>query len=127
PNLPAAYGPAAAADLGRAPAKWEWPAAWPEAERNRLEGEEVMHTAFAPVAYRDRLGSRITLYKSAGPLDQQAVYRLTDRLTDAPARGDSAARAVRSDADADPRPAPPPEPMEHDHHDHLPGEDAAHA
>ncbi len=122
PNLRADYGPAAAVDLEQAPGKWEWPAEWPEPERNRLEGEEVMHTAFAPVAYRDRLGSRVTHYKAAGPLDQQALYRLTD----APTRGDAAARAVRSDADADTRLGPPPEPMEHDHHDHLPGEDAAH-
>jgi nitric oxide reductase activation protein len=94
---------------------------WPEPERNRLEGEEVMHTLFEPVAYRDRLGSRVTLYRAAGPLDQQAIYRLTE----APARGEEA-RGVRAGDDVDERPEPPPEPIEHDHHDHFPGDDAAH-
>jgi hypothetical protein len=96
--------------------------AWPEAERNRLEGEEVMHTLFEPVAYRDKLGSRITLYKPAGPLDQQSIYRFRE----APARGDDASRAVQSAADVDDRPEPPREPIEHDHHDHFASDDAAH-
>lgn len=120
PNLAADYGKALAVDLARAAPPPQWPTAWPEPERNRLEGEEVMHTLFEPVAYRDRLGSRVTLYKAAGPLDQQAIYRFTQ----APARGDEAAREVRSDADT--HPEPPPEPIPHDHHDHFPGEEAAH-
>jgi nitric oxide reductase activation protein len=122
PNLAADYGPATSVDLGRAPIAWDWTTRWPEPERNRLEGEEVMHTLFEPVAYRDRLGSRITLYKAAGPLDQQAIYRFTD----APTRGGDSARAVQTAADADTRPEPPPEPLAHDHHDHFGGEDAAH-
>jgi nitric oxide reductase activation protein len=123
PNLPADYGPAAAVDLAQVAAKWDWPTDWPEPERNRLEGEEVMHTLFEPVGYRDPLGSRISVYKSAGPLDQQAIYRFTD----APTRTGQAAPADQSAADADTRPEGPPEPLEHDHHDHFPGDDAAHA
>lgn len=80
-----------------------------------------MHTLFEPVLYRDQLGSRITLYKGAGPLDQQAIYRFTD----APTRAD-AARTLDCAADVDDRPEAPPEPMEHDHHDHFAGEDPAH-
>jgi nitric oxide reductase activation protein len=121
PNLPADYGPAAAVHLAQAPAEWDWPTEWPEPQRNRLEGEEVMHALFEPVEYRDRLGSRITIYRSAGPLDQQAIYRFTD----APTRSVQAAPADQSPAGA--RPEQPPEPMEHDHHDHFPGDDAAHA
>jgi hypothetical protein len=122
PNLEADYGPATPIDLSVTPPDGAWPAEWPEAERNKLEGEEIMHTRFDPVAYRDRLGSRITLYKAAGPLDQQSIYRFTQADT----RGDEPARTVTSDADRDERPAPPPEPIEHDHHDHFPGEDDAH-
>jgi nitric oxide reductase NorD protein len=132
PNLAADYGPATPADspapvgeeadspspLGEGRGEGQFP----EPERNRLEGDEVMHTLFEPVLYRDHLGSRITLYKPAGPLDQQAIYRFTD----APTRGDEAARTVQSRADVDDRPEPPPEPMEHDHHDHFAGDDAAH-
>lgn len=127
PNLPADYGPCTRPDLEPADATAgdPWDAIgvprFPEAGRNRLEGEEALHTLFEPVAYRDRLGSRITHYRGAGPLDQQAIYRFTDARTP----GDAAARAVRSDADT--RPEPPPEPMEHDHHDHLPGDEAPHA
>ena len=120
PNLAADYGPASAVDLGCPAAPIAWPVEWPEPDRNRLEGEEVMHTLFEPVAYRDRLGSRITHYKAASPLDQQAIYRFTDA-----ARGDEAARTVQPDG-AQPYPPPPAEPMEHDHHDHFAGEDAAH-
>ena len=58
PNLPADYGPAAPVDLAQVAAKWDWPTSWPEPEGNRLEGEEVMHTLFEPVGYRDPLGSR---------------------------------------------------------------------
>lgn len=136
PNLAADYGPAEKMDLvgkgvaGRSPrppplgkgwGEGEYPTQWPEPERNRLEGDEVMHTLFEPVAYRDKLGSRITLYKPAGPLDQQAIYRFTDAAT----REDRGAPAVPS-SDADTRPEPPPEPMEHDHHDHFLGDEAAH-
>ena len=122
PNLAADYGPAvppspSGEERGRGRS---WPTAWPEPERGKLEGEEVMHTLFEPVAYRDRLGSRITDYKAAGPLDQQAIYRFTEAQT----RAGEQARTVQSDADT--RPEPPPEPMEHDHHDHYPGEDPAH-
>lgn len=121
PNLAADYGPATPVDLAQPAPDGPWPREWPEPGRNKLEGEEVMHTRFDPVAYRDRLGSRITLYKAAGPLDQQAIYRFTQDSS-----GEVAARTVATDAEAEERPAPPPEPMEHDHHDHLPGEDGTH-
>lgn len=128
PNLAADYGAASIVDLqhdpGTAPHKATPGSvpAFPEPERNRLEGDEVMHTLFEPVAYRDALGSRITNYKPAGPLDQQAIYRFTD----APVRGDQAVRPLDSRADVDDRPEPPPEPMEHDHHDHFAAEGPAH-
>jgi len=127
PNLAADYGPPRIVappfrDSTMADAEYPWPRAWPEPERNRLEGDEVMHTLFEPVAYRDQLGSRITQYRPAGPVDQQSIYRLTD----APARGGETQRAVQSDGATDTSPQPPPEPMEHDHHDHFAGDDAAH-
>ncbi len=125
PNLAADYGTASIVAPAQAGAQLDPglrrdDGEWPEPERNRLEGEEVMHTLFEPVAYRDRLGSRITLYKPAGPLDQQAIYRFTEARDGAGA----AARPVMTDADT--RPEPPPEPIPHDHHDHYPGEDAGH-
>ena len=119
PNLAADYGPATPVDPSTV-ADGPWPAEWPEPERNRLEGEEVLHARFDPVAYRDKLGSRITRYKAAGPLDQQAIYRFTD----AQARGGEPARAVQSGPEAEV--APPPEPLPHDHHDHFPGDESAH-
>ena len=121
PNLQADYGTATDVDLTPALQAYPWRTTWPESERNRLEGDEVMHTRFDPVAYRDRLGSRITLYKPAGPLDQQAIFRFS--------RGDSrplAGPAAPAVSEADARPQPPLEPMEHDHHDHLPGEEGLH-
>lgn len=119
PNLAADYGPASAVDLAAAVADGPWPGEWPESEKNRLEGEEVMRVRFAPVAYRDRLGSRITRYKAAGPLDQQSIYRFTQ----GGAADGEPARAVQA-ADADV--SAPPEPLPHDHHDHFPGDEAAH-
>lgn len=121
PNLPADPATIAPVDLAVPVPERPWPTEWPEPERNRLEGDEVMHTRFEPVAYRDRLGSRITLYKAAGPLDQQSIYRFTQGST-----GGEPARTVPSEAVEEERPAPPPEPMEHDHHDHFPGADEAH-
>jgi hypothetical protein len=120
PNLAADYGPASAVDLGVAAADRPGPTEWPEPERNRLEGEEVLRARFDPVTYRDQLGSRITRYKAAGPLDQQAIYRFTQ----GEAAADEPARAVRSSPEA--QAAPPPEPLPHDHHDHFPGNEAAH-
>lgn len=120
PNLEADYGPATEVDFTVAPAVFAWPAIWPEPERTHLEGDDVLATAFTPVGYRDRLGSRYTLYRGAGPLDQQAIYRFTQA-----SRAGNVASAATSDAAVDDRPAPPPEPMEHDHHDHF-GEDPEH-
>jgi nitric oxide reductase activation protein len=79
----------------------------------------VLHARFDAVAYRDKLGSRITRYKAAGPLDQQAIYRFTD----ADLQGGAPARTVDSSTE---EVSPPPEPLPHDHHDHFPGEEAAH-
>ncbi len=120
PSLAADYGPRTPVDLTVPVADGPWPSEWPEPERNRLEGEEVLHARFDAVAYRDKLGSRITRYKAAGPLDQQAIYRFTQ----ADARGGEPARAVASLPDADA--SAPPEPLPHDHHDHFPGEESAH-
>ena len=117
PNLEADYGAAVEVDFERAPAGFEWPTAWPEPERTHLEGDEVLATTIAPVSYRDRLGSRYTLYRSAGPLDQQAIYRFSDA-----ARAATSTPVAKTDIGDEDRPQPPPEPMEHDHHDHF-GED----
>ena len=122
PNLAANPGRALPLDRSVAEPDGPWPTDWPEPERNRLEGEEVMHVRFDAVTYRDRLGSRITDYKGAGPLDQQAIYRFTQADT----RGDEVVRTIDGQASAEERPAPPPEPMAHDHHDHFAEDEAAH-
>ncbi|RXZ36884.1 VWA domain-containing protein [Oxalobacteraceae bacterium CAVE-383] len=117
PNMEADYGPADPIDFTAPVGERRWPTIWPEPEKTRLEGDDVLATEMAPVSYRDQLGSRFTNYQGAGPLDQQAIYRFTK--ADAPA-SDSA-----PNVDGEERPKPPDEPMEHDHHDHF-GEDAAH-
>lgn len=117
PNLDADYGPALTVDLAAPAPDPRWPTAWPEPEQIRLEGDEVLATSFAPVSYRDQLGSRYTHYKGAGPLDQQAIYRFT--------QADRPASPSAQNLPDDDRPKPPDEPMEHDHHDHF-GEDEAH-
>ena len=121
PNIEADYGPRLPV-LSPAPRRLHlssegWPSVWPEPEKTHLEGDEVLVTMIAPVAYRDQLGSRYTGYKGAGPLDQQAVYRFTQ---DTAPLSDTA-RVMPGDE----RPKPPDEPMEHDHHDHF-GEDEVH-
>lgn len=119
PNIQANYGPALAVDLGSPPASNPgWNTVWPEPEKTRLEGDEVLATAMAPVAYRDQLGSRYTLYKAAGPLDQQSIYRLTKE--DA-----TASSSPPTLPNGEERPKPPDEPIEHDCHDHF-GEDEVH-
>ncbi len=118
PNLDADYGPNLPVDMAQAAAERQWPAIWPEPEQIRLEGDEVLATSMAPVSYRDQLGSRYTLYRGAGPLDQQAIYRFTK--ADEPA-----SEAARNLPGEDERPKPPEEPMEHDCHDHF-GEDEMH-
>ncbi|MDB5774202.1 MAG: hypothetical protein JWP38_335 [Herbaspirillum sp.] len=117
PNMEADYGPSLALDPARPLRELRWPAIWPEPEKTRLEGDEVLATVMAPVSYRDRLGSRFTNYKGAGPLDQQAIYRFT--------KADAPASDAVPNLDGEERPKPPDEPMEHDHHDHF-GEDEAH-
>jgi nitric oxide reductase activation protein len=121
PNLDADYGPGLPVDLAQHATDPQWPTAWPEPEQIHLEGDEVLATTIQPVSYRDRLGSRYTYYRGAGPLDQQAIYRFTQ--ADAPP---DAARNLPGEGDTgDERPKPPDEPMEHDHHDHF-GEDEVH-
>ncbi len=117
PNLNADYGPNLRVDESVPLNEPQWPTAWPEPEKNRLEGDDVLATVLTAVAYRDQLGSRYTYYKGAGPLDQQAIYRFTQ--TD-----DPATPTVPTLTEAA-RPKPPDEPMEHDHHDHF-GEDETH-
>ena len=117
PNLDADYGPQLPIELSLLESEPSWPTLWPEPEKNRLEGEDVMATVIAPVSYRDQLGSRYTHYKGAGPLDQQAIYRFT--------QADAAAPSSAPVLPVDDRPKPPEEPMEHDHHDHF-GEDLVH-
>ncbi|MDQ6618978.1 MAG: hypothetical protein M3Z31_04670 [Pseudomonadota bacterium] len=120
PNLEADYGAATEVNLVRAARPFEWPVSWPEPERTHLEGDEVLRTTIALVGYRDRLGSRYTIYRGAGPLDQQSIYRFTDA-----SRTANAKPVASTDDDGSERPPPPPEPMEHDHHDHF-GEDPEH-
>lgn len=117
PNLEADYGATGVVDLTAAGAPPHWPAEWPEPEKTRLEGDEVLETKIEPVSYRDSLGSRYTFYRGAGPLDQQAIYRFTG---DGNGRGaavtvPSAAAETAEEA----RPAGLPEPLPHDHHDHF--------
>ena len=114
PNLAADYGTPAAVAIEVPAPPLAWPTIWPEPERTHLEGDEVLASSIAPVAYRDRLGSRYTFYRGAGPLDSQAIYRFTTS-----AGTTSAPPITGGDADEDDRPLPPPEPMEHDHHDHF--------
>ena len=117
PNISADYGPNSRVDVLLASRERQWPTVWPEPEKSRLEGDDVLATVMAPVSYRDQLGSRYTHYKGAGPLDQQAIYRFTQ---------DGAAEAAAELALPDEtRPKPPDEPMEHDHHDHF-GDDEIH-
>ncbi|MDB5761914.1 MAG: hypothetical protein JWQ21_909 [Herminiimonas sp.] len=118
PNMEADYGPDLPVDPSPPHSEPQWQAIWPEPEKTRLEGDEVLATVMAPVSYRDQLGSRYTWYKGAGPLDQQAIYRFTK--ADAPASASAPALP-----DEQERPKPPDEPMEHDHHDHF-GEDEVH-
>ena len=121
PNMEADYGPDLPVDLSPPQSERQrqdaWPSVWPEPEKTRLEGDEVLTTVMAPVSYRDQLGSRYTYYKGAGPLDQQAIYRFT--------QADAPASASAPTLPGEERPKPPDEPMEHDHHDHF-GADEVH-
>ena len=121
PNMDAEYGPNLPVDLSLSQSGQQghvvWPTLWPEPEKTRLEGDDVLATVMVPVSYRDQLGSRYTYYKGAGPLDQQAIYRFTQVDTQAAASTPSLA--------GEERPKPPDEPMEHDHHDHF-GADEVH-
>ena len=117
PNMEADYGPNLPVDLALPLSEPQWPAVWPEPEKTRLEGDEVLATVMAPVSYRDQLGSRYTCYKGAGPLDQQAIYRFT--------QADAPASVSAPELPGEERPKPPDEPMEHDHHDHF-GADEVH-
>lgn len=118
PNMEADYGPGLPLDLAQPATGPDWNTVWPEPEKTRLEGDEVLATAMAPVPYRDQLGSRYTLYKAAGPLDQQAIYRFTEDDT-------PASPAAPTLPNGEERPKPPDEPLEHDCHDHF-GEDEVH-
>ena len=117
PNMEADYGLNLPVDLALPMSEPQWPTVWPEPEKTRLEGDEVLTTVMAPVSYRDQLGSRYTYYKGAGPLDQQAIYRFT--------QADAPATASAPELPGEERPKPPDEPMEHDHHDHF-GADEVH-
>lgn len=117
PNMEADYGPNLAVDLSTPLHERRWPSVWPEPEKTRLEGDEVLAIVMVPVSYRDQLGSRYTYYKGAGPLDQQAIYRFT--------QADTPALVSTPNLPGEERPKPPDEPMEHDHHDHF-GADEMH-
>ena len=54
----------------------EWPMTWPEAARPRLEGDDILDAAAAPVGYRDLLGWRHAGHPAPSPLDQEALYRI---------------------------------------------------
>jgi nitric oxide reductase NorD protein len=116
PNLDADYGPRVRVVSERAQIERQWPRMWPEPEPVRLEGDEVLAAKIKPVSYRDKLGSRYTFYRGAGPLDQQAIFRFTQ----ADDVGDTDVPVV-SLGDEE-RPKPPEEPMDHPPHDHF-GED----
>lgn len=116
PNLDADYGAQVHADLRPAEAEREWPRVWPEPAQVRLEGDEVLATKIVPVTYRDKLGSRYSFYRGAGPLDQQAVYRFTE------VEEESESDVPVVSLGEEERPQPPEEPMDHPPHDHF-GED----
>ena len=118
PNLTANYGTGSLVDFAAPPVDWEWPTLWPEPERARLEGDEVLKTTIVPVGYRDRLGSRYAAYRGAGPVDPQAIYRFS--ASGEAGAGEAQGVGTAQGKDDPERPAPPPEPMPHEHsHDHL--------
>ncbi len=115
PNMAATDGPAAPVDATIAPStEVAWPTAWPEPGRVRLEGDAVLETALESVGYRDGLGSRFTSYRSAGPLDVEAIYRLRRAQPSDAATGWESGEAADSD-DQDSGVAPVPEPLPHEH------------
>ncbi|MDQ3709567.1 MAG: hypothetical protein M3387_09770 [Actinomycetota bacterium] len=114
PNMVATEAPAPV-DANVAPfSAAAWPTAWPEAGRVRLEGDAILETVLEPVGYRDGLGSRFTSYRSAGPLDVEAIYRLPRSQPDDAVTGSESGEAADSD-ERDRAVAPVPEPLPHEH------------
>ncbi len=81
---------------------------WPEGDRVRLEGDDVLFLSLPGVGYRGSLGAFFTQAPAASGPDHQALYRMTSD-TDL---GDAIAELT-----ADRSVTGPPEPLPHDHHD----------
>ena len=125
PNLDADYGEHVPVDLAVALSPWQWPTVWPEPDKTHLEGDDVLRTTMQPVSFRDSLGSRYTLYRGAGPLDQEAIYRFTHNARENATGGPAIPlQETGNNTDGD-EAQPPPQPLPHDHHDHF-GEDEQH-
>lgn len=93
---------------------------FPEAERPRLEGDEILAAAPAPIGYRDLLGWRHSGHAPPSPLDQEALYRLlpsSEEGEPTPASPLHLAELVTDEA-------PPSGPLPHEHHELLPDEPA---
>ncbi|MDQ3342930.1 MAG: hypothetical protein M3524_05095 [Actinomycetota bacterium] len=115
PNMAANEDPGAPVDVTVSPSgEAAWPTAWPEASRVRLEGDAILETVLEPVTYRDGLGSRFTSYRSAGPLDVEAIYRLPRGQPDDRVTGWGSDEAADSD-ERDSAVAPVADPLPHEH------------
>ena len=85
-----------------------WQDWWPEGDRVRLEGDDVLLLSLPGVAYRGSLAAFFTQAPTASGPDHQALYRMQsvtgadDRMVDVTAN-----RSLTG----------PPEPLPHDHHD----------
>lgn len=137
PNLKADYGALAPVDLEAEPRSIEWPTAWPEPERVRLEGDPVLETTVQPVSYRDLIGSRYTRYRAGTPVDQEAIFFFRESPEEGPetarASGyqDQTLMAQEAGRDEEEETKGPPEPVPHDHHheeeDHHHAEGSLHS
>lgn len=96
-------------DLSSARANLIWPDRWPEGDRVRLEGDDVLLLSLPGVAYRGSLGAFFTQAPTASGPDHQALYRMRN----AAAGLDDNATAVTANKAV----TGPPEPLPHDHHD----------
>ena len=64
PNMEADYGPATAVDMTQPASIKKWPTVWPEPEKTRLEGDDVLATVMAPVGYRDQLARALPITRA---------------------------------------------------------------
>ena len=84
------------------------PERWPEGDRVRLEGDDVLLLSLPGIAYRGSLGAFFTQAPTASGPDHQALYRMRNVTG---SDDESAAATVKRGFSG------PPEPLPHDHHD----------